>query len=124
MTSIADLFNLVADGQDFYISLGNFLDEFYGTDARSRFEMIRIEPVCSNIAQVQKAFLAATVHKLANDYSLPVPSWVFEREYYFLNTPYFDCDAQGKLHLLFMYKSPLEFKHRNLFVGENVLVRV
>ena len=37
--------------------------------------------------------------------------------------PFFGCNAKGDLRLLFMYKSPAEFKHRNLFVDENVLER-
>jgi hypothetical protein len=68
-------------------------------------------------------FLAATVHKLALDYGLIPPWWVFEKRCYLPGmSPYFDCNATGRLRLLFMYKSPSEFKHRNLFVDENVLL--
>jgi hypothetical protein len=70
------------------------------------------------------SFSAATAHKLANDYGLEVPAWVFSKRYYMSDSPYFGCNAKGDLRMLFMYKSPAEFKHRNLFVDENVLSRV
>ena len=70
-------------------------------------------------------FFAATAHKLADDYGFTAPCWAFEQRCYLPGEkPYFGCGAKGNLRLLFMYKSPPEFKHRNLFVDENVLARV
>ena len=69
-------------------------------------------------------FAAAMAHKLANDYALEVPAWVYDGIYYLSERPFFGCNAKGDLRLLFMYKSPAEFKHRNLFVDEHVLERV
>ena len=81
-----------------------------------------------DIAQRESVpFLAATAHKLANDYALRVPAWVFEpRCYLARDEPYFGLSRQVKcgLSTLFLYKSPAEFKHRNLFVDEFVLLRV
>ena len=119
---IGDVFKNIYKGEDFYICLGNFLDEFYKKDNCGKTKMIEDEPEY-NISTEQKAFLASTVHKLANDFQIDVPNWVFKKEYY-LKEPYFDCNAKGKLRLLFMYKSPTEFKHRNVFVDENILQRV
>jgi hypothetical protein len=74
---------------------------------------------------VHLPFLASVAHKLANDYYLAIPSWVFEKRCYLPgDEPFFACHARGDLRLLFMYISPSEFKHRNLFVNENVLLRV
>lgn len=115
----------ISNGTDFYISLGDFLDEFYRSDKAMRQIMINDEPL--EFANVQKEYLAlfaATSHKLANDYELRIPTWVMSPKYSMLDKPFFDCGAKGNLRLLFMYKSPLEFKHKNLFVDENFLVRV
>jgi len=70
------------------------------------------------------ALLAAAAHKLANDYNLEVSEWVIDKKFRLMDAPYFDCNARGNLRLLFMYKSPTEFKYRNLFVDENFLTRV
>ncbi len=120
--TINDVFKNIYNGKNFFICFGNFLDEFYRKNDCERTKMIEIEPE-HDILIEQKAYLASTVHKLANDFQINVPEWVFKKEYY-LKEPYFDCNARGKLRLLFMYKSPAEFKHRNVFVDENVLQRV
>jgi hypothetical protein len=124
MDSIYDLSRGVNAGQDFYILLGDFLDGFYRAAPDVRAEMLRDEPENMRNAEFVP-FLAATAHKLANDCGLPAPKWAFERRCYLPGAkPYFACGAQGNLRLLFMYKSPAEFKHRNLFVDENVLARI
>ena len=110
-------------GRDFYLSLGDFLDEFYRADNDQREDMIK-NPPDNSLPSENLAYFAASVHKLANDYGIEPPSWVFDERCYLRDKPFFGCNAKGNLRLLFMYKSPTEFKHRNLFVDENVLARV
>jgi hypothetical protein len=111
-------------GGDFYLLLGDLLDEFYAASPEWWPEMLRERPEDMGRPEYVP-FLASVAHKLANDNGLEPPKWVFERRCYLPGTrPHFACDARGKLKLLFMYKSPPEFKHRGLFVDENVLVRV
>ena len=111
-------------GGDFYLLLGDFLDEFYRAAPEQRAELIRARPLDMDRPEYVP-FLASTAHKLANDYGLEPPSWTFDRRCYLPGMkPHFAFGARGNLRLLFMYKSPPEFKHRNLFVDENVLTRV
>ena len=121
MDTMHSVIENAARGQDFYLLLGNFLDDFYRADKEARRAMIAARP--DDALPALLPYAAAAVHKLANDYGLDVPGWVFEKRCYSAR-PYFGCGAKGELRLLFMYKSPAEFKHRNLFVDENVLVRV
>ena len=113
-------------GADFYLLIGDFLDEFYKAEQMTQQAMINEPPAGNALENKQEylSFAAATTHKLANDYELSVPEWVFEKQHYYMQKPFFACNATGDLRLLFMYKSPSEFKHRNLFVDENVLGRV
>jgi hypothetical protein len=68
-------------------------------------------------------FLAASVHKLANDSNIEPPAWVFEERLFLPgNNPYFSFNLRGEEGL--MTFSPAEFKYRNLFVTSNVLSRV
>jgi hypothetical protein len=124
MSGICDISREVNAGRDFYISLGDFLDEFYKAAPCIRAEMLRDKP--ENMSNSEFVpFLAATAHKLSNDCGFPAPQWTFERRCYLPGEkPYFACGAKGNLRLLFMYKSPAEFKHRNLFVDENALARI
>ena len=106
---------------NFDIGLGDFLDGFYRSSDDIRREIISKPPQCND--KIYAALLAACVHKLANDFNLDVPEWVYDKRFY-LKDPYFGGNVKGNLRLLFMYKSPPEFKHRNLFVCENILKRV
>ena len=110
-------------GRDFYLCLGDFLDEFYNADDEMRISMLKSPPEFM-IPQEHLAYLAAAVHKLSNDYGIKAPDWVFDEMCFLRDKPFFGCGAKGDLRLLFMYKSPPEFKYRNLFVDENVLKRV
>lgn len=122
--SIKSVSEKTNSGSDFYLLLGDFLDEFYGASPQARAQMLSAPP--DNMEKREYVpFLASTAHKLANDYGLATPNWVFEKRCYLPgDKPHFGCGARGNLRLLFMYKSPSEFKHRNLFVDENVLLRV
>lgn len=125
MLTVAQSIEKIQQGTDFYLALGDFLDEFYRSKKSERQKMINAEPAeLANVPREYLALFAATAHKLANDYGLQVPQWVMKLKYRMRDKPFFDCGAQGDLRLLFMYKSPLEFKHKNLFVDENFLVRV
>jgi len=125
MKHLQEVIDGAAKGRDFYLLMGDFLDEFYRGDTASRQSMIDVAPTSSKEIPPEKlAYAAATAHKLANDYQLNVPPWVFESKYYLHEKPYFAGNVEGKLRLLFLYFSPPEFKHRNLFVDANALVRV
>ena len=113
----------VAAGRDFYLCLGDFLDEFYRIDNYERKAMLETPPEFG-MSREHLAYLAAAVHKLSNDYRIDPPEWIFDERCFLRDKPFFGCRATGNLRLLFMYKSPPEFKHRNLFVDENVLKRV
>ena len=105
--TINDALNRVNTSESFWISFGDFLDEFYRQTDQNRQQMIMQEPVDgAQVDRVFKAMFAAAVHKLANDYMLDVPDWVWKDEYYMTDEPFFDCNAKGSLRLLFMYKSP------------------
>jgi len=125
MDSIKQVIYKAAAGEDFYLLMGDFLDEFYRSDQAARQQMISERPADTDGGRREcLGFAASAAHKLANDYGLDVPEWVFEKRCYLYDEPYFACGAADNLRLLFMYKSPAEFKHRNLFVDENVLSRV
>lgn len=124
MESIVNISKRTNAGCDFYLVLGDFLEEFYRASANIQMQMISESPEDMN-KQEYVPFLASVAHKLANDSGLETPLWVFEKRCYLHGkNPFFACNVKGNLRSLFMYKSPSEFKHRNLFVDENVLSRV
>ena len=115
-----------AKGNDFSLSLRGFLDIFYSCkdDKEKMFTLIKREPqFYKNVLDYQYAMCAATANKLANDYGLEVPSWVWKDRYY-MKEMYFGGIKKGRLRIYNMLYSPAEFKHRGLFVDENILMRV
>jgi hypothetical protein len=115
-----------AKGNDFSLSLRGFLDVFYSCkdDKEKMFALIKREPQhYRNVPDYQYAMCAATANKLANDYDLEVPSWVWKDRYY-MKEMYFGGIRKGRLRMYNMLYSPAEFKHRGLFVDENILMRV
>ena len=126
MDSIRQVLDNTKNGGDFHLLLGDFLDEFHRAPNETKQRMLSEPPseVGSQCRRELLSFAAAATHKLANDCALDVPAWVFNKSYYMIGKPYFGSGVRGDLRLLFMYKSPAEFKHRNLFVDEHVLSRV
>ena len=127
VTTIERLMDACAQGEDFFLVKGSWLDEFYRSSPETKQRMIDAPP--SKAAQKgckreALAYAASMAHKLANDFHLEVPKWVFERQYYLYDKPYFAWNARGNLRKLFLYVSPPEFKHRNLFVDDKALSRV
>ena len=124
METIYDISVKTNDGADFYLLFGDFLDSFYKLRDKEKAVMLSTAP--NDMSKPEYVpFLASAAHKLADDFGITPPDWVFaERCYLPGDKPHFACNAKGNLRLWFMYKSPPEFKHRNLFVDENVLFRI
>ena len=115
-----------AKGNDFSLSLRGFLDVFYScrNDKEKMYDLIKREPrQYKNVPDYQYAMCAATANKLANDHDMEVPNWVWKDRYY-LKEMYFGNVRKGRLRMYNMLYSPAEFKHRGLFVDENILMRV
>lgn len=110
--------------KEYKIYLGDFLDEFYASDIKTKTEMVKEEPgEYEDISQQTYAFIAGAVEKLCNDSKIKPPEWVFKVKY-FLKDPMFSLDAKGRLRLILLVESPNEFVVRNIFVTENCLQRV
>jgi hypothetical protein len=115
-----------ARARDFSLSLRGFLDVFYSCkdNKRKMSALIKMEPVLyEKVPCFQYAICAATAHKLANDFGLKAPSWVWKQEYY-MKEMYFGNINKGSLRIYNMLYAPPEFKHRGLFLDENILFRV
>ena len=124
MKTVSEETNKEGDRLAFFLNLGNFLDEFRAAPPEVRAKMLSERPCAMNHPEFL-AYAAATAHKLANDSGLAPPAWAFERRCYLPGgRPYFGGRATGRMRLRLMIESPTEFKHRNLFVSSNALVRV
>ena len=67
--------------------------------------------------------LAGTAHILANIYALDIPKWVFDKKYTLKKVYYALNTKDPKFQEYLRKTTPLEYKSRNLFVGETMLDR-
>jgi hypothetical protein len=111
--------------QNFFLLTSDFIMNFKKASISEKIEMF-VEPPKQDLPRPEfRPYLAAMTHKLANDENLPIPSWVFDKNCYLPgDQPFFGSSAGGDLRTWFLYKSPGEFRHRNLFIDELELERV
>jgi hypothetical protein len=110
--------------EDEKLSYGQFLDDFYHEESsEGRYNLIKDEPNFINDKEIFMCILAGTAQKLANDYFLDIPKWVFD-EKYILKKAYYTLNTKNpKFQEYLRETTPLEYKSRNLFVGETILDR-
>jgi len=109
--------------EDASLLFGDFLDDFYRASKEEKVQMLQLEPEAYDaVRDIDMVNIAATAHKLANDSGIPTPAWVFKDKYY-AKEPYFPV-RNSNLKLIYMFESPSEFKHRNMFVSVNALSRI
>ena len=108
-----------------WFTIGNYLDEFYYTLSNEQRQLVLDEEPewFVGAGEYEKAFISAMVNKLAVDYNLDTPEWVYKEECFKLYPPHFAMDAKGDLKLVLLVESPKQFRMRNIFTTANVLSR-
>ena len=109
---------------NFTLAFGQFLDDFRFAPYGEKHELIEDEPKHEGVDKATLCHAAAAVHKLANDNMLDVPKWVYE-PVYTMPEPYYARDVQNVDFQRYLFESsPPEYASRNVFFGDNVLMRV
>lgn len=121
--TLAEVAQLVVNGDSFDRCLANFLDEFYAApNAEALADApALLAPVLGDPGHVQDAYLAATAEELARVHRLSVPTWV-AAETRKLHRPWF-ASPLAALRAVLLLESPAAFRSRNLFISENALNR-
>ena len=120
-SSIADSIREIYQGEDPWVAIGCFLNDWWYPGETERESLIA-EPLPSTTTPEEKkwaAFCAAVVEELCIRASLASPAWTNQQEY-FLAEPWF-YDSQPELREWQLTTTPEPFKRRNIFVGGNVL---
>lgn len=109
-------------GEDFYLAVREFLDEFAlrGGDL-SRTDAIAEKPLLTGEPR-QDAYLGALAEHLAVTHALERPSWSVEADR-FLTRFWFVSEVPG-FRAISISQAPAAFRRRNVFVPERSLHRV
>ena len=112
----------VINHTDFTFGLCEFIDEFKRSENKSG--LIKKSPQAIDATKENLCILAATVHKLANDYGLTVPDWVFD-PIYKMSYPVFAHNTTNSEYQQFLISdSPFEFAEKNVFFGSRAIERI
>ena len=113
----------VIQHNDFTFALCTFIDEFKRTQDKA--QMIETPPSgAEDNNMLNMCLLAGAAHKLAVEYGLNIPEWVYDTSYV-MPSPYFAYDTQNKEYQAFLLEdTPYEFASKNLYIGANAMERV
>ena len=109
---------------DFIFAFCTFLDEFYAANGEEKKRLLIDEPNEGLFDSEQYCTLAATAHKLANDYNINIPEWTKNKKYIMPYPVYAFNASKPEYKELLQSVTPDEFKMRNLFLGSKILKRV
>ncbi len=101
--------------------LADFLDEFKRVDLKEKARLIEKFPFPEVTEPKYCAYTAAMVEELCFRNGMPIPDWVFDRQFS-LSEPFFVGGLES-IKAFLIAESPLPFRRRNIFVSANVLER-
>jgi len=124
--AVTEAFAEIVAGKPPFVAAGDFLDDFRRATIEDRRRLVRdplptVPPKNQTLVR-WAAFFAALVDQLCWESGIPAPGWVDNREY-ILSCPWFLIPASA-LRAWVLTTSPVPFKMRNIFCGDNVLSRV
>ena len=119
--SIADVAIQIHQGEDPWFALGSFLHDWWRDAADYRQALIAEPPIVGTTLEDKRwdAFCAAIIEELCFRTNIPCPAWTNKQDY-FLEKPWFYYPQPSQRDWL-LQTTPESFRHRNIYVGGNVL---
>lgn len=119
--TIADAAMQIAQGEDPWFALGNFLHDWWRYAINARADLITEPPIPGTTLGEKRwaAFCAATVEELCARTGFPCPAWTSKGDYV-LEQPWF-YDSQLSQREWLLTTTPELFRRHNVFVGGGIL---
>ncbi|MBI4318995.1 MAG: hypothetical protein HY675_10945 [Chloroflexi bacterium] len=119
----AETLRLIISGVGPWLALGQFVDDWRGTDPARRHLLVDEAPPDVSPEYLRwAALLAAAVDWLCAHEPLPAPTWTSRPEYR-LPEPWFLYPG-WRLRAWQLAETPVPFRMRNIFGGDRILSRV
>lgn len=123
--SAAESFERLVQGENPWVALGDFLDDWKRSTPSDRFELVE-QPLASVVTEEHlrwATLFAAAIEQLCAEGQITVPSWVLIPQYY-LPVPWYLGVKTENLRRFHEQTTPPIFKRRNVIGGEQLLSRV
>lgn len=119
----AETLQLVIEGVEPWLAVGQFLDDWRGASVDQRPSLIS-QPLPDAPREHVRwaALMAAAVDSLCAQDGLPAPAWTSRAEYR-LAEPWFLYPG-WRLRAWQLAETPVPFRMRNIFGGDRILMRV
>jgi hypothetical protein len=115
----------ISKGEDPWIPLGNFMNDFFGNDPELRMELVKVpiqEPENATPELHRWAvFCAASIEYLCQEYGISCPDWVYSPAYTLAEPWYYSLGAH-KPHVRerLTRDTPEPFTRRNIYCGTRI----
>jgi hypothetical protein len=128
LQTMARAYEEICAGEEPWVALGNFINEWfmYATDRRA--ELVAEAPVEGPVPTPEEhrwaCFIAASVEYLCQQYAIPYPPWVHEHpDCYRLAEPWYDTlYLDEEIRAWLEETTPEPFRKRNIYCGERLYV--
>jgi hypothetical protein len=120
-------FREICEGEDPWIPLGNFLNDFFGNYPERREELVR-DPLQKPEDLTPDGcrwavFCVATVEHLCQKYAIPCPTWVNDPAYMLAEPWYYSLGAhKPSVRERLERETPEPFTRRNIYCGNRMFV--
>ena len=112
----------LAESHSFALAFCSFLDDFKRSGDKAA--LISEKPEKMGLKRREFCMLACAAHKIANDNGIAPPEWVHDKSFAMAKSVYAFDTKIAECQKFLRETSPEEYRLRNLFYGENVLMRV
>ena len=123
--SASESFKRILKGENTWVALGDFLDDWKRSDYEDRLELAAqpLEEAFTLDEQRWAALFAGAVEQLCIQEGHPVPAWIKESRYY-LQESWYPSARKEAFRRIVAETTPEVFKQRKVFVTDRVLMRV
>lgn len=110
------------DNAKYKVIFGDLVSDIYKNKPQY-VDFLKNEPDWGTLEPQEISLIVSNFSHLARKTNMKLYAWLFD-EKYILRDPYFALNAKGKLRVILLQESPLDYRRNNIFVSKNVLSKV
>lgn len=124
--TLARAYQEICAGEEPWVALGNFLNEWFVYAVKHRAELVAEPPGQLENPTIEQqrwsSFIAASAEYLCQQYNILCPAWVYDNRYQ-LEVPWYDAVVVTKNVQVWLEETtPEPFRRRNIYCGDRLFL--
>ncbi|MGH2478341.1 MAG: hypothetical protein ACRDHW_01600 [Ktedonobacteraceae bacterium] len=124
LQTFARAYQEICAGDDPWVALGNFLNDWFVYEIKRRAELIAEQPAQLENPTLEQqrwsSFIAASTEYLCQQHDIRCPTWVYD-DLYRLEMPWYDAVVVTKNVQIWLEETtPEPFRRRNIYCGDRL----